>query len=377
MIHTERTVRTLQAVAMTVGLAVFLWSTGLPTLFHFAEAASITNASDTLTNSAPSKSSVHTIAFTTDNGLAQGQTIVVTFPAGFDLSGLNLGDIGMTINGNATDTAASAAGGTWGVATGTPSAQEIQFTTPTDQGVASSSVIELTIGSESGTMITNPAATSSYQIDIGGSMQDSGSVMVAIIEGVTVSASVDTSLTFSVSGVAASSTVNGSATTTIATTTPTTLPFGTLKIDKSRTLAHDLAVTTNAKNGYSVTVSLSGPLQSSTGAIIDSFVDGTDTTLPQSWVGPSAQINDAKTYGHWGLTSSDGTTTRSNEFGSDQWVGIATSSPTIVMGNDGPSLGTNAGIGTARVGYQIQISALQEAGSDYNTTLRYIATPTF
>jgi hypothetical protein len=31
----------------------------------------------------------------------------------------------------------------------------------------------------------------------------------------------------------------------------------------------------------------------------------------------------------------------------------------------------------ARIGYQAQITALQEAGDDYSTTLTYVATPTF
>jgi hypothetical protein len=47
------------------------------------------------------------------------------------------------------------------------------------------------------------------------------------------------------------------------------------------------------------------------------------------------------------------------------------------MGHTGPSDGFTAGQGATRVGYQIEISALQEAGDDYSTTLRYIATPTF
>jgi len=376
MIHTETTVRTLQAVAMAVGLALFLWSTGLPTLFHIVEAASLINASDTLTNSAPSGSSVHTIGFTTENGLIIGGTIVVSFPAGFDLTGLNISDISMTVGGTATNTASSAAAGTWGVATGTPTGQDIQFTTPTDVGVASSTAVVLTIGDEASTMITNPSATSSYEISIGGTMQDSGAVRVAIIDDVTVSASVDTSLTFAVAGVDAEATVNGSATTTAATTTPSTLPFGTLSVDTSKTLAHDLTVSTNASNGFSVTVEQTGALQSSTGATIDGFVDGNDTTTPASWQGPGALIANDETYGHWGLTSDDGTTTRASEFDSDQWVSASTT-PVVVMGHTGPSDGVTSGEGATRVGYQIQISALQEAGDDYNTTLRYIATPTF
>ena len=47
------------------------------------------------------------------------------------------------------------------------------------------------------------------------------------------------------------------------------------------------------------------------------------------------------------------------------------------MYHDGPADGVTEDIGRVTVGYQIQITALQEAGDDYNTTLTYIATPTF
>jgi hypothetical protein len=381
MIHTERTVRTLQAVAMTVGLAVFLWSTGLPALFRQAEAASIANASDTITTSAPSQGAVHTIAFEMPNGMVANQTFELRFETGFDLTGLNIGDISMTVDGSATTTAGSNGAGIWGVATNTPTGQDITFTAPTDYGVASSGPLVLTIGDVAGTLIVNPSATSSYYIDIGGgasTAQDTGQVRVAIIDEVVVSASVDTSLTFTVIGVVDGQSVNNSPTSTAATTTPTTLPFGTLTVDQSSTLAHDLTVATNAVNGYSVTVSLSGPLNdSTTGAIIDSFIDGADTAIPTTWVSPSADINDDKTFGHWGITSEDATTTRTDEFDSDEWGGIATSSPTVIMGHTGPADEVTQGVGAARIGYQIEISALQEASDDYNTTLRYIATPTF
>jgi hypothetical protein len=387
MIHTEKAVRILQAVAMTVGLAVFLWSTGLPALFHMAEAASITNASDTLTNSAPSSVSNHTFVFTLPNGALASSTIELTFDANFTTIGGNIieDDVDVDVNGTASSTAAVNAAGTFGVSI---TGNVIRLTTATDAGLASSTELTVRIGTnatDSGTgvnQITNPSATSSYPIDIDGGasaspIQDSGQVRVAIIEEVTVSASVNTTLEFSVSGVDAGSTVNSSPTTTVATTTATTLPFGTLTQDQSETLAHDLAVTTNATNGYSVTVSLSGALQSSTGAIIDSFIDGADTSVPAAWTSPSANIADDKTFGHWGITSDDASAQRASEFGADQWAGIATSTPTIVMGHTGPADGSTAGIGTARIGYQIEISPLQEAGDDYNTTLRYIATPTF
>jgi hypothetical protein len=381
MIHTEITVRTLQAVAMTVGIALFLWSTGLPTFFRTAEAASITNASDTLSNSAPNVVSNHTIVFDTENGLTIGQTITVTFPVGVDefvMGSVDEGDVGISIDGNASSTAASSGAGVWGVdVTG----GVITLTTPTDYGVASSSEVTILIGTNApggANQITNPSISNvSYMIEIGGTMQDSGQVRVAIVDQVQVSASVDASLTFNVSGVADNQSVNGSPTTTVATSTATTLPFGTLPVGQSLTLAHDLSVTTNAKNGFTVTVEQSGPLQSTTGGIIDGFVGGSPTAIPLAWESPAGLIANTATYGHWGLTSSDTIIdARTSQFGSDQWVSASTT-PVAIFGHDGPADGLEPGQGLARIGYQIEITALQEAGDDYTTTLRYIATPTF
>lgn len=376
MRNTVRTVGTLQAVAMAVGVAVFLWSTGLPTLFRFAEASSITNASDTLSNSAPSQASNHTIAFKPATSIAAGQTITLTFPAGFTMGSVSEPDIDILINGLSSTTAGTAGPATWGV---TVVGQVITLEAPSGSGVASNTSISILIGTNAAggvNRITNPAATTSYAIVIGGTMTDTGEVRVAIMDQIVVSANVDTSLTFTVAGVANGQTVNGSPTTTSTTTTSTSLPFGTLPVGTSRVLAHDLSVTTNATNGYSVTVQQTGALQSTTGAIIDGFINGSNTVTPSAWQGPSALVADPATYGHWGITSSDSSTARSLQFGSDQWVSGSTT-PIVIMGNTGPADGSTAGIGAARIGYQAQISALQEAGDDYTTTLRYVATPTF
>lgn len=379
MIHTEKTVRTLQAVAMSVGLAVLLWSTGLPTFLLKAEAASITNASDTLSISAPSVASNHTIAFTTANGMSIGHNFTLTFASAFDTSLVTVADIDLSVAAvDQTIATGTSGAGQWGVVGA--GSDTITFTTPTDAGVASSSAIVVKIGSNAvgGTIrIVNPSATTSHAIDIVGTMQDSGQVRVAILDQVTVSANVDTSLTFSVTGVNSLQSVNASPTTTVATSTPTTLPFGTLPVGTSRVLAHDLAVATNASQGYTVTVQQTGDLQSTTGATIDGFIDGTDTVTPSSWQSPAGLIANPDTYGHWGITSSDhASTSRAVEFSNDTWVSGSTT-PIAVMGHDGPADGVAAGSGVARVGYQVQISALQEAGDDYTTTLRYVATPTF
>jgi hypothetical protein len=202
---------------------------------------------------------------------------------------------------------------------------------------------------------------------------------------VLVTADVDTTLTFTVSGVADSATVNGSPTTTATTTTSNTLPFETLSENVSKTLAQDLSVQTNARNGYIVTVEVDGPLESTVGADIDSFINGAYTNTPAPWEAPGNSILNENTWGHWGLTSTDGDLQGGGpDFASaDTWIAASTT-PRVIMAHSGPADGTTGtadstgdDVGLTRVGYQIQITALQEAGDDYSTTLTYIATPTF
>ena len=68
----KKTVTLLKSIAMVAGLAIILWSLGLPTL-RFADAANITSVSDTLSDSAPSASADHTIEFVTPSGVANGE----------------------------------------------------------------------------------------------------------------------------------------------------------------------------------------------------------------------------------------------------------------------------------------------------------------
>lgn len=367
----------LQMVAAIMGLLLILWSTGFPGVFRHAEAAMVTSASDTLSDSAPGTVSNHTITFTTSNGLVSGEAIALTFDNTFTFpgAGFDFNDIDVTTSGLGEVTlAASAGSGNWGVdITG-----NVITLTVDGASVASSSQITIEIGtnatsgSTGDAQISNPSATGSVPIEIGGTMQDSGSLLVTIIEGVTLSASVNTVFDFAVAGVASGATVNSSPTTTATGTTATTLPFGTLVAGTSKTLAHDLSVTTNAKNGFSVTVEQSGDLTSATGATINGFIDGAYTDTPTAWVAPSASVGNADTYGHWGITSDD------SDFSvtADQWVSGSTT-PRTIFSHNAVADGTGVGQGTARVGYQIQISSLQEAGTDYSTTITYIATPTF
>lgn len=371
--QTVNTVSLLRVIASVLAVALLLWGSNFPASLRLAEAASITSASDTLSDSDLGVVSNHTFQFTIPNGVVSGQTIQLTFPGSdftFPTTGFGPDDMDVVDDGVQITLGTSASGDTWGVAT---TSNTIVFTTSTTSGavtVSSSSAITIRIGTHatSGStgdqQIVNPAGANSYEIEIGGSMVDSGSVMVAILDDVQVTANIPTNFQFSVNAVNSGSTVNG--TTTNGTSTATTVPFGTSTANVIRTLAQDLTVSTNAANGFAITVFTSGPLRSSTNADIDGFVDGSDTDTPTTWAAPTANVNNENTWGHWGFTSND-----QDLFGSNLWKAATTTPRTVFSHN------SVVNASTTRVGYQLQVSNLQEAGDDYSTTLTYIATPTF
>jgi hypothetical protein len=370
----------LRALAMLVVVTLSLWAFSAAPFFQKANAANVTSFSDTLSDSDLGVGSNHTISFTVPNGLSAGQTIVITFPTSPDNFvlpvGLDFGDVDITDDGVDQTLAASNGAAQWGVAT---TATTMTLTSPSGSSVSSSSLIVIQIGTNAtfgttgDTQITNPDTAGSYEISVGGTMQDTGRTRVAILDNVVVTAAVNTSFTFTVIGLATSTEVNG--TTTTRTSTATAIPFGTLTNGVIETLAQDLTVTTNAAYGFAVTVEQDSNLLSSTGADIDGFANGTYTNTPASWTAPSNSISSENTWGHWGLTSEDGDL-NSDEFGSNLWVSASTT-PRIIFSHASSSNGVTPNIGSTTVGYQAQITALQEAGDDYTTTLTYIATPTF
>lgn len=374
----KRQVTTQRGIATLLAIALVLWGVGAH-MFTTAEAANLTYVKNTLSDSDTSSPSNHTIEFLSPTGVAAGQTITVAVPTGFTgTSSILFSDVDLEINGaDQTVVGGAPAATEWGFAW---SGNTMIFTAGASESLAALATATIKIGNNAngGTnRLTNPAGQASHQFAITAGPSDSGTAMVAIIDNVLVTANVETTLTFTVSGVANGATVNSSPTTTATTTTSTALPFETLSAGVSKTLAQDLTVATNARNGYVVTVEQDANLLSSTGADIDGFINGGYNNTPTSWIAPSNLISDENTWGHWGLTSDDvdlhGAGTN---FGANQWVAASTT-PRAIMAHTGPSDGVTNDIGAARIGYQIQITALQEAGDDYNTTLTYIATPTF
>jgi hypothetical protein len=227
--------------------------------------------------------------------------------------------------------------------------------------------------------IQNPSTVQSYKITIGGTFGDAGTTMTAIVNQVTVTASVDTTLTFTVAGVSnAGNRINNEAVST--TSTATAIGFGTLASGTPVVAAQDLTVATNAQNGFIVTVHEDQNLLSANGADIDLFADGSAVATPTGWATPTAVLGNELTYGHIGITSDD-TDLNANEFFSGsviKWAGnFGPTTTRTIFSNTGPADGVTQNVGKARVGYKILVSNLQEAATDYTNHLIYVCTPTF
>jgi hypothetical protein len=379
MIRTSNTFSILQATAVIAGLAILLWSLGLPSL-RFAEAANVTSFSDTLSDSAPSVVSNHTIEFVTPTGLGAGEIISITFPVEFTgIGALDFDDIDFAVDGTDEDLAAAAATTDWGV---TAAGQIIDIESGTDTiGAGATVTIEIgthaTAGATGDSQITNPGVSTSYEIDVDLNGVDTGSTRVAIVDTVTVTASVDTLFTFEVTGVTSGTAVGPH--TTGGDTTATAIPFGELTDGNASTAAQTLEVNTNAANGFVVTVQVDQQLLSSNGADIDGFRNGSFDTTPVAWESPAGTPGSENSYGHWGITSSDASLTAglSNLYGTAANFVSASTTPVEVFRHDGPTDGGTPGEGTTEVIYKVEITALQEAAEDYTATLTYVATPVF
>ena len=354
----QRVVATLVAGAMLMG------SLGI---YHKAQAASLAYISNTLSTSEPGVTSAHTISFTlasSSTGFGDTDTVTIQFESFTGVNTVVSGDVTVTVDGTPD-----------AVGTFTPAAGQISF-----DGVTAAADQEVVVAIADG-KIVNPAQ-GSYDITIDtGTGGDSGKTMVATTEVVTVSASVDTNFIFTVTGLATTTAVNTVNTT--GSSSPTVLNYAQLDSGVPEALAQRLNVTTNAKNGFVVTVETDGAFESANGADIDMFDDGVEVTAPgTAWNSPTPDVLNEDTWGHWGLTTNDSNLGTGDgyyagtDFGANEFIAASTS-PRAVFAHTGVSDGTTQDIGQADVLYQVEITGLQEAADDYQTTLTYIATPTF
>ena len=333
-----------------------------------AKADSLTSSKDTLSDSGLSASSSHTILFDMTQDLDADDVIQITVHDDFnDLA-------------NAT-----AVCPTYTTASTTYTAETFQVVECVATGVVSHAATTTVIYN-----LTNPGTDGARDVDIvildeGTTELESTNMKVYILSGITVSASVDGTLTFTVGLLGPDSgTTNVNGVDLTASSTNTTLAFGTLDPTSSTTLGQSLAVITNAQNGFSVTVQQNQDLQSAAGNTINSFNNSPDDTGSSTqpltaWEKPTGTFGYTNTYGHIGLTSDDGSLDATvwgvvDPFGAAQYAGLNLTDTMQVMYHNGPVDGT--GNGAANVAYTVEITDYQESG-DYQNTLTYVCTPTY
>jgi len=392
-----------KSVALLVIAAMVLSFMSLSAIFSNVGAASLESASDVLSDSDLSAAANHTITFTTNITIPVSGKIVLDFHDSFngidddpmDFNDLDVasstGDLLLAATPGSGDSAAA------GVAT---SSNEIITIILNDTNAITADTITIEIGTHAASgasgveQISNPGSEGEYDVVI--TTQNAASaeletvtVQMYVIDDVVVTATVDTSLTFDIDSVATSQSVNG-ATTNIE-STETTIPFGTLTAGTPKIGAQDLQVTTNAADGFTVTMFQDDNLTSNSGSDINGFQTDVDTwvanTAPAVWVDPNGYdvLDDVSTYGHFGYTTQDdslgtGTADRFTDTG-DEWASFTTeddgtSTNLEIFHHDGPADGTTAHKGQTRVGFQVEITALQEAG-DYTNVITYVATPVY
>jgi hypothetical protein len=308
--------------------------------------------------------------------------MVISLPSGFSTASLTEDDVDIADDG--VDLSTGAVCGAV-QATVNISGQDITIQICTGGGgaIGASSVVTVEVGTNATSsgvgvnQIVNHATAGSYVLGIAGTMTDEGYTNLVTVDAVRVSGVVDTYLDFTVDGVDAGQVVNGDATVTFSTTTATSVTFGTVQPSTLYVLGQDLAVTTNAVTGFTVTVEASGDLQSTSGATIDSFTDGTGVASPTGWTAPASTVGSPDTFGHWGVTTEDITLSDNDSFGTALYVGNFIQNPREVMYSTTSANGLAPHIGATRVGYKMQVSSMQEAARDYSTTLTYVVTPVF
>lgn len=246
-------------------------------------------------------------------------------------------------------------------------------TTPASQATQAVTVQYTGITNPTTTNTTFFARVTSYS-DTGSTVIDSATVAFATLmsTSIAVTASVDPTFVFTVAA-ANTGAVNG-ASINVTTSTATTIPLGTLASGVPNIAAHDVSVTSNSKNGYTVTVkAVADPPLVDGSNNIDAFTGTNDT--PVTWSSPGGGAANVNT-GFFGYTTNDatlgtGTAARFTSSGGNKWSGTTTSPLEVAYSATGV---TTAEV--TRVGWQAEVNGLQPAGA-YTGSVILVATPTY
>ena len=347
----------------TLSIAYFFFVYQVAVVF----AAALTTLSDTQSSLKISTVSDHTIQFVTPTGIGAGQSIAITFPSGYATGTFSVNNYDFATSTSSTCSgftdallSTTPSGLTWGVSLTTSTV----YITSGTATVPANRCVQIRIGSNaisqaSGTsVITNPASPGAYSILLNGSFGDNGSITQNIItnDTVSVSATVQQSLTFTIS--------------------TTTIYFGTLGVggakfasstntsgDTLETIAHSVAVSTNAPAGYNISIR-GQTLTSQQNA--SNTIDFMGAVATSSAAGLEQFGIRATASGGTGFTV-DPTFASSTGYGYD---GTATTSTPLATGSGSTNTTTYS------LRYVANIAGTTEAGT-YVANLVYVATANF
>lgn len=330
-------------------------------------AAALTTLSDTQSTLKANQPSDHTILFVTPSGITAGQSISITLPAGYATGTFAIANFDFATSTSATCSSFSdaliqsgaASGLTWGVSVATSTL----YITSGTAVIPANRCVQIKVGSNATFGLTgtstwvNPLTPGAYQINYN-SGNDTGYVTEYIVpdDTIVLSGTVNQSLTFTVSTTTIYFGILGAGAAKYASSTN---PLG----DTIETIAHSLAVGTNAPSGFTLSVrgqTLTSQQNSNNtidyiGAIAASSTPGNEqfgfraTESGGVGVTVAAPFSSASSYGY---------------------NAAASSSATVATGSG------STPTSTFYLRYVTNIGAITEAGT-YTANLVYVATANF
>lgn len=352
-------------------------------LLRSISANQLLNVSDTMSRLKVNELANHTIQFTTPSGVEPSKTITLTFPIGFDLGNIDWTDIDLEINETNINLATTPSGATWGAI----SSNNIITFTNGNVTVAANSSIKIKIGTHSNwqtigdVQIKNPNIVGTQMIAIGGTFGDNATLAVVILDDdqVVVTATVGTILSFFIEGLPTSTALGGAnsaSTDSVKIATSNSLPFGDLLPNQGVVLGQKINVTTNAGQGYMVTIEQNHDLISGSNDIDDFLGTNTD---PQKWETTTHPTGTAQNIdsGWFGYTTSDETLSGASpaRFGSgldraDYWAGFTQSNAPYEIAYNNSAVVNGE---STNIGFKVEVNTYQPAGT-YTNKLTYICT---
>ena len=338
----------------------------------------VSSRSDTLSDSRMSTTSNHAISFKTNTNIAGSNTVVFGLPSSFLLSNIDCGDVdaATSSNFNFNYPACAATATAWGFSV---AGSVATLTAPTDSAVhvATGTPMTIWIGSSATSQrqgvhwITNPSSGGIYTITVGGTFLGSGNILVSINSAVTVQATIAESLSLSVSSIGIlGCTADDGATVNSVSTTGVTVPFGNISPNTFYIGCHDLQVSTNAGNGYSLTAQESRLLSTAQFTIPNTTCDNGACTLLTAGAWTNAAKNG---FGHTctNQTNHDCASTYSSGSNFRPLANIAAGDTAQAVMSS-----STAATATGRIKYRLSAGAAQAAGL-YTTIIAYIITGTY